>query len=76
MGIPDVPSMRPGHMKWNYAHTLGEFQPDVIVSLWDETGDEAAPYLENYVLASIGDKIIVFLRKDSPNVLWDRVTIK
>lgn len=76
MGIPDVPYMRPGHMKWNYAHTLGELQPDVIVSLWDETGEEAAPYVENYVLASMGDKIIVFLRKDSPNVLWDRVTIK
>ncbi len=76
MGIPDVPFMRPGHMKWNYAHTIGELQPDVIVSLWDETGEEATPYLENYVLASIGEKISVFLRKDSPNVLWDRVTIK
>jgi hypothetical protein len=76
MGIPDVPFMRPGHMKWDYAHTIGELQPDVIVTLWDETGEEAAPYLENYVLASIGDKIIVFLRKDSLNVLWDRVTIK
>jgi len=76
MGIPDVPMMRPGHMKWNYAYTIGELKPDVIVSLWEGTNEEAAPYLEDYVIAEIGRKINVFLRKDSPNVLWDKVAIK
>jgi len=76
MGIPDVPFMRPGHMKWDYAHTFGELKPDVIVSIWEGTNDEAAPYLKDYVYAAIGEKIFVFLRKDSPNVLWDKVTIK
>jgi len=68
--------MRPGHMKWNYAHTFGELKPDVIVSLWDETLKEFEPYQQDYVLASIGDKILVLLRRDSPNILWDRVVIK
>lgn len=54
--------MRPGHMQWNYAHTLAELQPDVIVSLWDET-------LQEYVLVTIEDKATVFVRKDSPNIL-------
>lgn len=76
MGIPDVPFMRPGHMKWNYAYTIGELKPDVIVSLWEGTDEEAAPYLQDYVIGEIGKKINVFLRKDSPNVLWDRVGIK
>jgi hypothetical protein len=84
VGIPDVAfltpgnenRMRPGHMKWNYAHTFGELKPDVIASLWDETVKEAEPYLKDYVLASIGDKATVLLRKDSPNILWDKVTIK
>jgi hypothetical protein len=76
MGIPDVPFMRPGHMKWNYAYTIGELKPDVIVSLWEGTNEEAAPYLNNYLIAEIGDRIDVFLRKDSPNVLWDKVSIR
>jgi hypothetical protein len=76
MGIPDVPFMRPGHMKWNYAYTIGELKPDVIVSLWEGTNEEAVPYLENYVIASIGDRIDVYLLKDSPHVRWDIVAIK
>jgi hypothetical protein len=73
MGIPDIPNMRPGHMKWDYAHTFGKLKPDVIVSIWEGTGEEAAPYLEEYVYAAIAEKIRVYLRKDSPNILWDKV---
>jgi hypothetical protein len=84
IGIPDVAflspgnenRMRPGHMKWNYAHTFGELKPDVIVSLWDETVKEAEPYLQDYVLATIEEEATVLLRKNSPNVLWDKVVIK
>ena len=84
LGIPDVAflspgnenRMRPGHMKWNYAHTFGELKPDVIVSLWDETVKEAEPYLQDYVLATIGDKATVLLRKNSPNILWEKVVVR
>jgi arabinofuranosyltransferase len=75
MSIVDVPGMRPGHMKWNYAHTFGELKPDVIVSIWEGTGEEAAPYLEDYVYAEIGDKIRIYLLKDSPNILWEKVLL-
>lgn len=75
MSIEDIPDMRPGHMKWDYAWTFGELKPDVIVSIWPDTGDEAAPYLENYVLGEIAPGDRVYLRKDSPEILWDRVTI-
>jgi hypothetical protein len=75
MSIVDVPNMRPGHMKWNYAHTFGELKPDVIVSIWEGTGDEAAPYLQDYVYGEIGDKLRIYLRKDSPKILWDKVLV-
>ncbi len=75
MSYADIPTMRPGHMKWDYAHTFGQLKPDVIVSIWEGTDKEAAPYLKNYVYATIGDKIKAYLRKDSPYVLWDRVVI-
>jgi len=77
MSIADVPFMRPGHMKWDYAYTFGKLKPDVIVSIWEGTSTEAAPYLEkNYVYALIGEKIKVFLLKDSPNIHWEKVIIK
>jgi hypothetical protein len=73
MSIEDVPDMRPGHMKWDYAHTFGQLRPDVIVSIWPGTDKEAAPYLQDYVYAVVGNGIKVYLRKDSPNILWDKV---
>ena len=77
MSIADVPFMRPGHMKWDYAYTFGKLRPDVIVSIWEGTETEAAPYLKkDYVYALIGEKIKVYLLKDSPNILWEKVIIK
>ena len=76
MSIEDVPTMRPGHMKWDYARSIGELKPDVIVSLWEGTDQQAAPYLADYVVAAIGDGIKVYLRKDSPRILWDQVRIQ
>ena len=75
MGIADIPNMRPGHMKWNYAHSIGELKPDVIVLLWEGTGDEFEPYKDNYVIGGAGDGTWFLLRKDSPNILWDQVVI-
>jgi hypothetical protein len=76
MSIEDVPDMRPGHMKWDYARTLGQLKPDVIVSIWPGTGDEAAPYLSDYVSGVIAPRIKVYLRRDSPNILWDKVRVE
>jgi hypothetical protein len=75
MSIADVPDMRPGHMKWNYARTFGELKPDVIVSIWPGTDAEAAPYLEAYVQGAIAPRVNVYLLRGSANILWDKVTI-
>jgi hypothetical protein len=75
MSIADIPDMRPGHMKWDYAHTFGDLRPDVIVSIWPGTAEEAAPYLEEYVQGVIAPRIKVYLRKDSPHILWEKITL-
>ena len=77
MSYADIPNMRPGHMKWDYAYTFGELKPDVIVNVWEGTSAEAAPYLEKYyVNAAIAPGVRVYLLKDTPNVFWDKVVIK
>ncbi len=73
MGIPDIPNMRPGHMKWDYAYTFGELQPDVVVSIWEGTSAEAAPYLQNYRYITIAPGVKVFLRGDSTHIIWEAI---
>jgi hypothetical protein len=75
MSIEDVPDMRPGHMKWDYARTFGQLKPDVIVSIWPGTDKEAAPYLDQYVYATVAPGIKVYLLKDSPNIYWNKVNV-
>lgn len=75
MSIVDIPGMRPGHMKWNYARSIGELKPDVIVLLWEGTGKEFEPYSQDYVPGGTGDGTWFLLRKDSPDILWDQVVI-
>ena len=70
-------SFYPGHMKYDYAYSVGQLKPDAIIQFWSLAGDledqpgnpipmEARPYVEgNYVRADFGD-LVFFLRKDSP----------
>ena len=66
-GIADV---RPGHMKWDYAYSIGQLKPDVIVQLWEEDYKSAEPFLADYTDVTI-DGIPLFLRKNSTAILWD-----
>ena len=72
---------RPGHSKWDYAHSIGDQRPDVIVELWAGTSDEAAPYMEDYVVIEVGAlshflyKGRLYLRQGSEQVKWDRADV-
>ncbi|MFO7585931.1 MAG: hypothetical protein R6W69_14480 [Anaerolineales bacterium] len=68
-GIADV---RPGHMKWDYAYSIGELQPDVIVQFWEEDYASAEPYLDNYRAVTI-EGLPFYLRLDSPMIAWENV---
>ncbi|GAB4580891.1 MAG: hypothetical protein Fur0022_36350 [Anaerolineales bacterium] len=71
-GISDDADFRPGHNKWNYAYSIGELQPDLVVQLWSHS-DEAMPFLENdYVVIKVGE-LSMYAKKDSPNILWEKI---
>jgi hypothetical protein len=60
-----------GHMKWDYAYSIGTLAPDVIADFW-RYPEEAAPYLKNYEPLRVGDDIL-YLRRASPLIRWDRL---
>ena len=62
---------RPGHVKFDYGHSIGRLKPDLVIQLWTHA-DEAAPFLrDQYELVSLDGKCI-YARRGSPNVVWSR----
>jgi hypothetical protein len=69
---PILKHFKPGHMKWNYAHSIGHLKPDIIVQLWKKF-EEAEPFLKrSYQKVQIRDWTF-FLRTGSPRIHWDRI---
>lgn len=56
----DVPQarLRPGHDKWNYAHSVGRLRPDVIVQLWHPTDDDFR-YIESLGYERLANSALV-----------------
>jgi hypothetical protein len=57
----------PGHLKYDYAYSIGRLRPDVVAMLW-RNPEEALPYLRDY------DRIVidgqpVFLRRGSAHLV-------
>lgn len=82
MHIPDDLAMidfRPGHMKWDYARSIGELQPDVVVQLWQGLTPDAYPYIDDYLqirVPELSDYLPdgrMYLRRDSDQIFWDEV---
>lgn len=68
-GTAALTYFHPGHLKWDYAHSIGELEPDAVLQFWGDLA-EAEPYIvDKYVRVVIGDKW-VYLKKDSENVRW------
>ncbi len=80
-GLRGIADFRPGHMKWDYAYSIGELKPDVVVQLWGDPGVAKAILEKFYTgggagsLDAAGDILYYSLRSDSPNILWDRVNL-
>jgi hypothetical protein len=76
--VTNLGVFRPGHMKWDYDHSIGDLDPDVIVQLWLEK-EEAKKYLmSEYKTGRLGGNgnWNFYLRADSNYILWDRVELK
>lgn len=61
----------PGHLKWDYAYSIGELKPDVIVQLW-RAREEAAPFLAAYDKVTL-DRFNLYLRRGSTHINWPQV---
>jgi hypothetical protein len=74
----------PGHMKWDYAYSIGQQQPDVVAQLWpnSDTGSavelqilpkDAQPYLDRAYTRITLQGLAFYVRTGSVNIKWDRV---
>ena len=69
-----LPEFVPGHMKWDYDYSIGELKPDVVFELWLRPQD-AGKYIDaDYeTIWFPPTQTNIWIRKDSPNVYWDRI---
>jgi hypothetical protein len=63
---------RPGHMKFDFAYSIGRLQPDVILQLRRRTG-LAKPFLQDAYKDVLIEGGCLFVRRGSPHVRWDRL---
>jgi len=63
---------RPGHMKFDYAYSIGYQQPDVIFHL-GRPPDRAMPFLKDVYADVQFPGGCVFARRGSAHLLWDRM---
>ena len=68
-GAAKLTYFHPGHLKWDYAHSIGELAPDAVLQFWGDLA-EAEPYIvDSYVRVVFGDKW-VYLKKGSDKIRW------
>jgi hypothetical protein len=65
-------NIRPGHMKWDYEHTFGYLEPDLILGIWGDR-EEAEIYIDGFYTAVVVNGEQFLARNDSPEILWDKV---
>jgi hypothetical protein len=68
-------NFRPGHMKWDYAHSIRDLKPDVIAQVYDESSrEERLQWVTGvYTPVAVGT-ITFYVRDDSPYIRWDAVS--
>ena len=62
----------PGHLKRDYAYSIGELKPHAVAELTREP-NEAKPYLDESYRDFHTDKFHIFLLINSPNINWEEV---
>lgn len=62
----------PGHMKWDFAYSIGKLRPDVVLTVDQLLANhpDCAPYMEPYGVLQHGD-LVIALRRGSPGWIGD-----
>jgi hypothetical protein len=68
----------PGHVKWDYAYSIGQLKPDVVVQTWQLSGGQADLGREYRVVRLPGPPglpdHVWYVREDTPYFRWDRAS--
>jgi hypothetical protein len=73
LGLRRFLAFRPGHTKLDYEYSVGQLKPDVVAQLWTTDWDRVKPYLDAYYVEVEVEGAPMWLRRDSPNILWAEV---
>jgi hypothetical protein len=65
-------AFRPGHMKFDYDHSVGRLQPDVVRHLWEDL-HLVRPYLDEHYIKVEVPGTQMWLRRNSSRILWTEV---
>lgn len=68
----DWQTLQPGHVKFDYAYSVGQLQPDVIVEVIGSTTDIAAKYLQNYAVVGLNGHNMYF-KEGSAYIDWEKL---
>ena len=71
-GAKALVAFYPGHLKWDYAYSIGTLKPDVVVQLWEEP-ETASPFLTRDYSQIRVSGFSMYFRKDSTHIKWDRL---
>lgn len=72
LGLRQVLAFRPGHTKFDYEYSVGRLRPDVVKQLWTDR-DRVKPYLDEYYVKVEVQGVVMWLLRDSPNILWAEI---
>lgn len=61
----------PGHLKWDFAHSIGRLRPDVVLPM-GELAKEAEQFMRDYRQVTIGAWVLHLLAT-SETVLWSEI---
>ncbi|MGB9691353.1 MAG: hypothetical protein ACPL7D_04215 [Candidatus Sumerlaeaceae bacterium] len=68
--LPAYREFYPGHLKWDYAYSIGTLQPDVVCAIWRNSLADAPKYLAHTYLQTDFCGVSVYLRKGSSAIRW------
>ena len=71
-GLRRFLAFRPGHIKFDYGYSVGQLRPDVVKQLWTDR-HLVTPYLEEHYVEVEVQGSVMWLRRDSPHILWPEV---
>lgn len=65
----------PGHLKYDYRHSIGILKPDIITQFWGDIR-EAEPFVVPAYTKLVAGDGYYYIRNNSPRIRWDRLPSK